>query len=229
MIFQEWLSIGPRGCGRTTALVEAAKKIGATFVCFNAQHAQQMKREHDIPTIPVDANPRGTRGPYIFDHNAMLEIAHQYERRIAELQSKLGACESQRELDASMERKNLEDTAAKLIAERDQAKYGEQDMENQRDEALRRLGAALDALRWYATAEPIELHKNDEIDEYQRRAKAALEGSAVEIQKPIEDRCAHLSDEEVRQAIQSLRAIVNGQDGSVEKMAQVKGLVEGLK
>jgi hypothetical protein len=37
----------------------------------------------------------------------------------AALQCKLEACESKRELDASMERRNLSDTTAKLIAERD--------------------------------------------------------------------------------------------------------------
>lgn len=31
--FAEWFRVGPRGAGRTTALVKAAKSIGATFVC----------------------------------------------------------------------------------------------------------------------------------------------------------------------------------------------------
>lgn len=63
-------------------------------------------------------------------------LQNRYSQACAEsdeLQSRLDTLQSQRELDASMEKMNLEQTAAKLIAER--------------DEALRRLDAGIRLLR----------------------------------------------------------------------------------
>lgn len=88
-LYPQWLSIGPRGCGRTTVLIEAAKKIGATFVCGHKQQADDVKREHGIETICISANPMGTKGPYIFDHNAMLQIVLDYDRKLDESVTKL--------------------------------------------------------------------------------------------------------------------------------------------
>lgn len=39
----------------------------------------------------------------------------------------------------------------------------------------------IDALDWYAKAEPLELYTNAEIEEYQRRARLALEAAGVTV------------------------------------------------
>jgi len=64
---------GPRVCGRTTAIAEAAKKIGALVVCAHHRHARFVNSEHGVETTSIDTLERATIGmrtPVIWDHYA---------------------------------------------------------------------------------------------------------------------------------------------------------------
>ena len=89
-----WISIGSRGCGRTTALVEAAKKIDATFVCHDEEFARSVSRSYGVKTTSIRKQPFGQCGPYIFDHAATDALMLEYERRIGDMLEALIAAEA---------------------------------------------------------------------------------------------------------------------------------------
>lgn len=76
-----------RGVGKTTVTAEAAKKIGATVVCMNTHDAARVAKEHEVPTVSVHSSDRlrGTRGPLLFDPDAVYVMAAHYEMEIARL------------------------------------------------------------------------------------------------------------------------------------------------
>lgn len=78
-----------RRIGKTTAIVEAAKKIGATIVCANKAHARMLKEDFKIETVVPYKEIRGTKGPYLYDHFAMEFIAHEALREIEKLEKKV--------------------------------------------------------------------------------------------------------------------------------------------
>lgn len=73
---------GPRQSGRTTAIVEAAKKIGAVVVCFSARHAQQVHREHGVTVVPMCSLDRmaGMKTPVLWDHAAVERLQRENQR-----------------------------------------------------------------------------------------------------------------------------------------------------
>jgi len=59
-----------RQTGKTTALIEACKKIGGIFVVYSHAHAQSLKQKYpDVHiTTPSIFRLRGKYRPIIFDH-----------------------------------------------------------------------------------------------------------------------------------------------------------------
>lgn len=79
-----------RRSGRTTALVEAAAKIGAGFVC--AHEAQRRTVMECVPlarpwAITIDTNLRGSSSPVIYDHYALEYLAHEALREFSRLEN----------------------------------------------------------------------------------------------------------------------------------------------
>ncbi len=62
-----------RQSGRTRAICEAAKKIGATVICANGGSAMTLRDTYGVETVCMtDMNKiEGSRGPYLFDHLAV--------------------------------------------------------------------------------------------------------------------------------------------------------------
>lgn len=96
-----------RRCGKTTALAKAAESIGATFVCAERSHADDVR--HTVPGVKtVDMSIfysdefRVVTGPFIFDHYAIekllrdvsLEMAtlRTENRRLDKIKAILGEC-----------------------------------------------------------------------------------------------------------------------------------------
>lgn len=79
MNFMEaWMGAGSgaRQVGKTTAVCEAAKKIGATVVCRDAGDAARVAREHGVKTIGIYNEPRGLHGPFLYDPDAVQAMLH---------------------------------------------------------------------------------------------------------------------------------------------------------
>ena len=85
MFKNEFKLIGPRRCGKTTAICKAAKEIGATVICESQQHAEMVKKEHGVRTTHIDKEARGTKGPYIYDDFAVTKMCFKYESDNADL------------------------------------------------------------------------------------------------------------------------------------------------
>jgi len=66
----------PRASGRTTAICEAAKKIGATVICHTSNYAKDVSRRFGVNTIALHEleRARGTGCPYLMDHNAIAHV-----------------------------------------------------------------------------------------------------------------------------------------------------------
>ena len=88
--YSTWFVIGPRGCGRTTALVTACNEINATMLCASHDHARRVAAEHGIPTHSIQGQGQGLRGPFLADHFTVETICHQYEDEISRLSSEGG-------------------------------------------------------------------------------------------------------------------------------------------
>jgi hypothetical protein len=66
-----------RRVGKTTAMVEACKKINATLVCFNQAQAKTIAQEYGIRTYSAQRDTDGLRGtddPVLFDPEAVVAI-----------------------------------------------------------------------------------------------------------------------------------------------------------
>jgi len=82
------MSDGPRQTGRTTAICEAAKKIGAWVIAANLRHAQQINHEHGVGTVAMNQRHdflAGRSEPALWDHFAVEQLERQYEREIERL------------------------------------------------------------------------------------------------------------------------------------------------
>lgn len=80
-----------RQVGKTTALMQAAISIGATFVCANKDHESLIRRGYEksiLPTITSAQDIRGTKGPYVWDHFAIERIAAEADSEIGRLESR---------------------------------------------------------------------------------------------------------------------------------------------
>ena len=66
-----------RGTGKTQALCEAAKKIGATLIVHSAEEKKRVEELYGVKAAVIRADMRGTEGPYLIDsHAASLEMAY---------------------------------------------------------------------------------------------------------------------------------------------------------
>lgn len=94
-----WLSKGPRGSGRTAALVEATKEIDGTFVCVDHIQADRVHREHMVSVTVMSRDPSGLSGPFIFDHEVIHRMVHEMHlRHAAELRENDGWISVQEDL-----------------------------------------------------------------------------------------------------------------------------------
>lgn len=80
------LMAGPRGSGRTVALMMACASIGGCFVAGNKQDRDRLRklvRQQKVPDVPICAIDElgevGSKiaGPFIFDHCAVETMGHQ--------------------------------------------------------------------------------------------------------------------------------------------------------
>jgi len=98
----------PRRIGKTTALIQAAKKIDACFIVANNDQSRQIRSEFQIiKVLQLDIffndQYKGLKGPFIFDHFAQErlwylakeqlvekeKIIKNLEKRLQELENKL--------------------------------------------------------------------------------------------------------------------------------------------
>ena len=77
----------PRGSGKTHALCQAAKEIGALFVCHSARFARDLERKHGINAVSISEEYAvvGTRRPVLFDHL----LTEQFYRDLHDLRVEL--------------------------------------------------------------------------------------------------------------------------------------------
>ena len=75
-----------RGTGKTTAMVAAAKSIGAVLVVRNQKEAERVGSAHGIEAIGYESRLKmyGIRNPVLFDPDAVACMCMEYERVIAE-------------------------------------------------------------------------------------------------------------------------------------------------
>jgi hypothetical protein len=75
----------PRGIGQTTQLVNLAKKIDATYVCFNTNQKINLKQEFGINVLTIDEEQKlfGNHNPILIDHFASLQLFNEiiYENK----------------------------------------------------------------------------------------------------------------------------------------------------
>ena len=77
------------GSGKTFAICEAAKKIGATVVTHNRNEARRIAKEYQVKAVSLCGNIRGTTGPYLVDTQAVSEYSYRKNREIAVMQAQL--------------------------------------------------------------------------------------------------------------------------------------------
>ena len=72
--------------GKTTALCEAAKKIGAAVLCHSAEEAQRVAKEYEVDTIHLGQFPkRGSHQPVLVDTHAVAMYALGMEKEVDHL------------------------------------------------------------------------------------------------------------------------------------------------
>jgi hypothetical protein len=84
-----YFRINPRSCGKTSALIEACRKIGAVLVCGTEEQARDINRLHDIKTTSIYRDASDIYEPYLFDHYAVEAIIDSYASRITELKRRI--------------------------------------------------------------------------------------------------------------------------------------------
>lgn len=82
---------GPRGSGRTTALANAAKAIGATVVAADDQSARRIAEEHGVKAVVVEHLSAGWLGPFVWDHHAVFVALSRAAEVVQTLQLDLAA------------------------------------------------------------------------------------------------------------------------------------------
>lgn len=86
-------SVGIRA-GKTTAICEAAAKIGATVLCHSADEAKRVAKEYKVETIHLGQFPLlGSHKPILVDTHAMAMYAVQMECEVSSLSKKLAETE----------------------------------------------------------------------------------------------------------------------------------------
>ena len=88
--YSKLFNVGPRGVGRTHALIKACKSIDGTFVCVNmTQEKNIRRRDTEVKTINLSTRSEGLRGPFIFDHYTMECIYWELTNHIRELEHQI--------------------------------------------------------------------------------------------------------------------------------------------
>lgn len=93
-----------RQLGKTHAMAEAAKKVGAIMVCSSEQEASRVRQLHGIRTISIHRGESlyGTTDPVFFDPDAVALLLSQLQARVEKLQSERQEWEA--DLHAAAER-----------------------------------------------------------------------------------------------------------------------------
>lgn len=91
MTAKQIAAVGPRGSGRTTALANAAKSIGATLVAADDQSARFIAEEHGVKAVAVERMSAGCFGPFVFDHHTVYVVLSQAAGVVQALQLDLAA------------------------------------------------------------------------------------------------------------------------------------------
>lgn len=89
MKYSTLLSIGPCGSGRTYRVAKACKRINGTLVCSSDREAYQLSKKFGVKTCSLSESQVGRSGPFLVDHNAMLQICLEYESHIELLREQL--------------------------------------------------------------------------------------------------------------------------------------------
>lgn len=74
-----------RGQGKTTAMVEAVKKVGGILVVRNLSEAQRLRKDHGIMALTIAEADRhyGVTKPILFDPDAVAMLCMEYEKKLA--------------------------------------------------------------------------------------------------------------------------------------------------
>lgn len=86
-----WAPVGNMApqCGKTSAIAAAAKQINATLVVRDQNEVRRIQKIFKIDCVSVQESEeriRATRGPYLFDTDAVGLMAGIYETRIEALE-----------------------------------------------------------------------------------------------------------------------------------------------
>jgi hypothetical protein len=73
-------------CGKTQALVGAAKELGAIFLTATHKEAKFIQNKYKIDARSVEINLEGFVGPFIFDHRAVEYILERAYVKINSLE-----------------------------------------------------------------------------------------------------------------------------------------------
>ena len=76
-----------RRSGKTTAICEAAKKIGAIVIVHNREEAKRVSKEYGVKTISYNENLRPLHGPFLVDSTAVGFAAMEYEGQLKKQQA----------------------------------------------------------------------------------------------------------------------------------------------
>lgn len=105
-----------RRIGKTTVMVEAAKKIGAIYICATMKQAKEIAREHGIMTASMESELRGTKGPYLWDHHALMMAAIEATHDFAKLKADYSMAKQEVTI-ANSEIRYLSDERKRLLSE----------------------------------------------------------------------------------------------------------------
>lgn len=79
--------VSPRQVGKTHALCEAAKKIGATVVCISGADAKRVRKEHGVKTISLDSPDEARGKTLLFDTDAVSVLVRRLATPYQELRA----------------------------------------------------------------------------------------------------------------------------------------------
>lgn len=88
----DWTNVihNARGAGKTTAMVEAVKKINGVLVVRNRDEAQRLRKAHGIMALTISEAEKsyGVTRPILFDPDAVALLCIEYERELAAMRER---------------------------------------------------------------------------------------------------------------------------------------------